>query len=153
MPETSYEALAFGYDGGATTKLSRLAFNTPKANTAADVTFTFALTGKENSKIIIEPSDESVLYLWGSISENDYAKYYNSTPENLKTHIKNLADAYIPDIYQDFTDYVLKEGQRGKIEEDHWIWEGDGKYLFYAVSMNPDGTFAETPQVSEMYNF
>ena len=85
MPETSYEALAFGYDGGATTKLSRLAFNTPKANTAADVTFTFALTGKENSKIIIEPSDESVLFL------TTYYHYSKITEKKKSLHPSDVA--------------------------------------------------------------
>ncbi len=153
MPETSYEALAFGYDGGATTALSRLEFKTQKASSAEDVTFSFSIAGKTNDLIHIEPSDQSALYIWNSISEADYENYYGSKPEKLKDHITAYVEAYIPDVYPDFASYVKDEGVRGTIEEDHWIWEGDGKYLFFAICMNPDGTFAGEPQVSEVFNF
>lgn len=153
MPATDYEALAFGYDGGITTTLARSPFTTKKTSTVASVAFEFRLAGSDNDLIHIEPSDQSVLYLWGSISEEVYGTYYDGNPTRLTEHVQALMEAYIPDVYPDAAAYVEGEGLRGTLEEDHWLFEGDGDYRFYAVCMNSDGTFADDPQVSDIFSF
>lgn len=153
MPETDYEAIAFGYDGGISTTLTRSPFTTKKTNTGVRVTFEFRFAEGNNDLIHIEPSDQSVLYLWGSISEEDYETYYDGTPARLTEHVQSLMEAYIPDVYPDAAAYVEGEGFRGTLEEDHWLFEGEGDYRFYAVCMNPDGTFADDPQVSDIFSF
>lgn len=150
MPDQDYEALAFGYEGGITTSLVRAPFATPKENQAGSVDFTFTLKGHD--QITISPSDESILYLWGSVELSTY-QGYGGTPAGLRSFVQDLIDAYIPDVYASAAEYVLSEGQRGEITEDHWIFAGDGDYLFYAVWMNPDGTFAADPVVSEVHTF
>lgn len=150
MPDTDYVALAFGYYGGATTALVREAFTTMPEGQTGGVTFTFTLKGDD--QVTVTPSDPSVLYLWGSIAEDTY-QGYGATPAGLRGHIQALMEAYIPDVYGTPGEYVLGEGVRGKITEDHWIWAGDGQYRFYAVCMNPDGTFAAEPVVSEIFTF
>lgn len=48
--------------------------------------------------------------------------------------------------------YLEVTGTRGEVTDDHWIFEGDGDYRFFAIWMNADGTFAE-PVVSDIFHF
>ena len=145
-PDTDYEALAFGYDGGATTALVRTPFKTEKENEAIDITFTFTLAGDE--QVTVTPSDPSLLYHWDSIPEESY-QIYGGTPAGVCDFVMELMSAYG---MSSPAQYLEVTGTRGEVTDDHWIFEGDGDYRFFAIWMNADGTFAE-PVVSDIFHF
>lgn len=146
MPGTDYEALAFGYDGGATTALVRTPFTTEKENEAGDITFTFTLAGDE--QVTVTPSDPSLLYHWESIPEDSY-QTYGGTPAGICDFVMDMMGLYEITTPAEYLEIM---GTRGEVTEDHWIFEGDGDYRFFAIWMNANGTFAE-PAVSDIFHF
>ncbi len=145
-PGTGYEALAFGYDGGATTALVRAPFTTEKENEASDITFTFTLVGSE--QVTVTPSDPSLLSHWESIPEDSY-QAFGGTPAGICDFVRAMMDAYE---ISTPAEYLEMMGTRGEVTEDHWIFEGDGDYRFFAIWMNAEGTFAE-PAVTDIFHF
>ena len=147
MPDTDYVALAFGYDGGATTRLTRVNFKTEKATTEGGTTFSVSFT---TSGYIITPTDASVLYLQGAIREADY-KTVGSDPSRLKNeYIKALIDVFVPDIYT-AEEYLAGEGHRGNYVESDGLLSGN--YFVYAICVNADCSLVGEPFVSEMHTF
>ena len=147
MPDTDYVALAFGYDGGATTPLARVDFTTEKATTDGSTTFSVAFT---TSGYTIKPADASVLYIQGAIREEDYKRYDND-PSRLKNeHIKALIDLFVPDIYT-AEEYLAGEGHRGNYVESDGLLSGN--YFVYAICIAADCSLVGEPFVSEMHTF
>lgn len=147
MPETDYSILVFGYDGGVTTVLTRVNFTTAKASTSGDaVTFAFSFT---NKGYIITPSDETALYLQGTISADNYETKYNADPAKIKGLVKEYIDLFVPDIFS-MEEFLQSDGKRGTYTDDDF---NKGTLYVYAICVNADGTFAGEPFVSEKHTF
>lgn len=146
MPDTDYSVLVFGYDGGVTTGLTRVNFKTPEASTSGNVTFTFSFT---NKGYIITPSDETALYLQGTISADNYDTKYNADPAQIKALVKEYIDLFVPDIYS-MEEFLQSDGKRGTYTDDDF---NSGTLYVYAICVNADGSFAGEPFVSEKHTF
>ena len=77
QPDTEYYVSAFGYDeilNSASTKLSKMKFSSAAAGDPTKNTFSFEITdvSATGADVTVKPSDQSVLYIWDVITEQNY---------------------------------------------------------------------------------
>lgn len=151
---TDYVVCVFGYETVSTTALNRNDFQTIAAGDPADVTFNMTVTNimDRSAHAKIESSDESVLYLTGVISEEDY----NAGGANSKA-IEDFIDASIQsDInYGLFTDkagYIEKNGIHGTKESDVLYLMPDTKYYPFAICVDKQGEYLADARLGTAFN-
>lgn len=127
LPSTDYVAIVFGCDEWATTPVKRVPFTTLPAGDAAACTFDMMLEGRNfKAEFMIEPSDESVFYLYTLVPVADY-------PDD-ETEITGELSMILEEIQAEFPDASLTEMlyelcYRGMWEDSETVDPGESYYL------------------------
>lgn len=127
LPATDYVAIVFGCDEWATTPVKRVPFTTEPAGDAAACNFDMWMEGRNfKAEFGIEPSDESVFYLYTIVPVADY-------PDD-ETEITGELSMILEEMQAEYPDAALSEllyelCYRGMWEDSETVDPGESYYL------------------------
>lgn len=127
LPATEYVAIVFGCDEWATTPVKRVPFTTEPAGDPAACTFDMMLEGKNfKAEFMIEPSDETVFYLYTLVPVGDYPEDETEITGELSMMLEEMQAEY-PDV--SIPELLFELCYRGMWEDTETVDPGESYYL------------------------
>ena len=155
QPDTEYYVSAFGYDenqNSASTKLSKMKFSSAAAGDPTKNTFSFEITdvSATGADVTVKPSDQSVLYIWDVITEQNYQEY-GGNDEALRKYLDDYIKSQINATFPTREDIVAVCAVRG---DNYYFYESlrsNTTYYVWAICVDASGQPMADPALSPSF--
>lgn len=150
-PLTEYAVYVYGVENATpATGLFTYKFTTSDQNNPSDVTFSSTISDitKNGALAKVEPSDNTVLYVWDLVLKNTFDSYGKVEGEFLSKWLTNQIDG---SLWKDIKDVVAGCGARGPQEYTYETLSSNSEYVLFAVCVDRDGNAVSKAYVSEPF--
>ena len=151
MPGAEYYLVVFGYDGGATTPVTKVRFTAGAGPDPTGTEFTFSVSDltATTATIDVTASQEPVIYMWDIFTEQEYNDY-GGTPQVFSDYINELFEYYSAA----FTPVQIIAGLGAWYSGAYYDYtelEPGTTYIPFAVCVDVNGNIVDEPVVGESF--
>lgn len=152
LPGADYYLVAFGYDGGATTGVTKAKFTAGAGPDAAGTTFTFKVEDvtATGATVTVDASKEPVAYMWDVLS---VANYQSIGADKFGAYVESSIDEYEAEPYNRTVNQIILNlgAWYSGAEYSYSNLSSETAYIVYAVCVDLTGKVIGTPAISDPF--